>query len=112
MLVKVFDYLYSCGVEVYFIGQKKGDCLSNYVVIKDNGTIPTIGNKLGTQIIDICCYVPINQFTETEKYKTKIKELLKSFKSLRSTGIETPAIADDEFKAYSSSIEYITQKTL
>lgn len=112
MIIKLYDFLHDKGIEVYFIGQKKGECLSNYVVIKDSGTIPTIGNKLGSQVIDVYCYVPQGRYTETVAFRNKIKILLKEFKSLRYTGNETPAIAEDDIKAFSFYIEYVNQKEL
>lgn len=112
MITKLFDYLYENGIDVYFIGQKKGKCLSNYVVIKDSGTVPTVNNDLGIQVIDLYCYVPHDKYTETEKFRKKIKEIMKGFKSLRRTGTETPAIADDDVKAFSFSIEFENQKLL
>ena len=112
MIIKLFEYLYEKGIEVYFIGQKKGECLSNYVVIKDSGTMPTVNNDLGIQVIDLYCYVPQTKYTETEKFKNKIKEIMKDFNSLRSTGTETPPVAEDDIKAFSFSIEYQNQKKL
>lgn len=112
MIIKLFDYLDDNGIEVYFIGQKKGQCLTNYVVLKDSGTIPTVNNDLGIQVIDLYCYVPQGKYTETESYKKKIKEIMKGFNSLRSTGTETPPVAEDDIKAFSFSIEYQNQKTL
>ena len=37
MIIKVFDLLSANGIDTYFIGQHKGECLRKYVVLKDAG---------------------------------------------------------------------------
>ena len=51
MIIKLMEYLIDNGIKVYLPGQHKGDCLFNYVVLKDNGTSGYLGsNKIGTQL--------------------------------------------------------------
>lgn len=113
MIVKIFDYLEENDIEVYFVGQKTGTCTSNYVVVKDAGTLGYDGgNKVGNQLIDLLFFVPQNCYTEMEEFKNNIKELMKDFNEVRYTGQETPIITDDDYKALSCSVMYQNQKLL
>jgi hypothetical protein len=42
----------------------------------------------------------------------QVREALREIPSLRKTGSETPAIVDDDVRAYTASMEYIVIKRL
>ena len=110
-MIELFDFLIENEYDVYFVGQKKGNCTKKYIVIRDAGTIPVSSNKAGIQIIDIIGYVPESKYTEIEEFKTNIKETMKEF-ATRPTGEESPIIPEDSVKAYSFSMTYQIQKLL
>ena len=110
-MIELFDFFTENGFDVYFIGQKKGNCTKKYIVIKDDGVMPILSNKTGVQIIDIIGYVPETRYTEIEEFKRNIKELMKGFNA-RPTGKETPILLEDRIKAYSFIITYEIQKLL
>lgn len=109
-MIELFDFLYENNIEVYFQGQKKGECTSNYVVVKDSGTLGELSNKVGSEFIDIILFS--KQVTDLINFKNEIKELIKGFKTLRYLGEETPIIPESDFKAFSCSIVYQNQKIL
>ena len=103
-MIKIFDYLQSNGIDVYFQGQYVGEAKNEIVVLRDAGTI---GNKFtGKVVIDVMLYVPIKDITKLYDYKKKIKNILKEYKNANYTGDETSIIADDEKKAYTCSLSY------
>ncbi|MDB1923394.1 hypothetical protein ABHA37_08200 [Clostridium tertium] len=111
MIVKLYDFFKENNIECYFIGQHQGECIRNYVVLKDNG-VKSLDGKVGTGYVDIIFYVPKNKFTKCELFKKEVKEIMKEFKNLKYTGIETGMVTDDEKKAITFSIMYENYKRL
>lgn len=72
MIIKIFDYLYENEIEVYFVGQHKGECKKPYVVLKDDG-INSSDGKRGKGYIDILfLYLKINLLNVNHS-KVKLK---------------------------------------
>lgn len=113
MIKAIYDHLKAKNLNPYFIGQHKGECTERFCVIKENSQVPYFySNKLGYRLIDIIVFVPLNSYIAVEPYMTQIRSALKELDFLRKTGFESPAITDDEKKAYTSSIEYTIVKKL
>lgn len=113
MWKSIFDKLRQEGLNPYAPGQHKGECDKAYCVVKEGTQIPSIqSNRLGQKVIDIIVFVPISSYIALEPYMKSIRSALKELPNLRKTGFETPAITDDEKKAYTSSIEYTIIKKL
>lgn len=113
MIIKLMEYLLDNNIKVYLPGQHKGECLFNYVVLKDNGTSGYLGsNKIGTQLIDVLFFVPENRYSQIQNFKKEVMTLIKGFKSLRFTGDETGPVTDDDIKALTFSVMYQCQKRI
>lgn len=113
MWATIFDKLEEKNLNPFPTGVHKGHCNEPYCVVKEGSQIPSLqSNKLGQRVIDIIVFVPLNDYTELEPYKNKIRSGLKELKFLRKTGFESQAIPDDEKKAYTSSIQYTIIKKL
>lgn len=113
MLKSIYDKLSNAKLNPHFIGQYKGICEDPYLIIKQGTQMASLGtNQTGQSIVDIITFVPARNFSKLSEYERDIKVALKELDYLRKTGLETPAIADDEKKAYTSSIEYILMKKL
>lgn len=112
MWQKIYLHLKKLGYEVYSPGQKRDKCTENYVVIKENGTHALVSNVSGYKLFDIIIYSPIYNYSSMEFYVENIKKAMDKINDLRPTGNETPAIIDDEVKAYTTSIEYQQFKSL
>ncbi len=109
----IFTHLTNKGLSPHAPGQHKGECKSNFCIVREGTCIPSfLTNKLGQQIIDIILFVPVNSYIAMAPYAKDIREALQELKYLRKTGTETPIIPDDEKKAYTMSIEYVIQKKL
>ena len=111
MIIKVFDLLSANGIDTYFIGQHKGDCLRKYVVLKDDGTISDNGIN-GTSYIDIIFFVPENEFMKCNDFKKQVISILKDCKSIKYTGSETSIITDNDKKALTFSVMYEVKRKL
>lgn len=111
MIVKLFEYLQEKEIDVYFVGQHKGECKKPYVVLKDDGT-NSLNGKTGTSLIDVLFFIPENKFTRCESYKNDVKRLINQFGKIRYTGIETGIVVDDQKKALTFSVMYQCLKKL
>lgn len=110
---EIFLKLKENGIEVYYVGQKKGICTSNYVVLKDGGTQPYLNsNRIGKQMVDVLFFIPKNNFSKVESYKREVKSILKTIGLLRYTGVETPVITDNQVEGLTWSVLYEIQKKL
>ena len=105
MLIKLYDFLKSKNVNVYFIGQHVGECKESYIVLKDAG-INSLNGKAGTKYLDLIFFIPKNKYTSTEKYRKEIIGFVKEFGKLKYTGNETSIVTDDDKKAITFSITY------
>lgn len=109
----IFDKLREKGLNPYAPGQHEGLCDKSYCVVKEGTQIPSIqSNRLGQRVVDIIVFVPLSSYIALEPYMKQIRVALKELPNLRKTGFETPAITDDDKKAYTSSIEYVIIKKL
>lgn len=109
----IFDKLKQKGLNPYPPGQHTGLCDKPYCVVKEGNQLPSLqSNRLGQRIIDIIVFVPLNSYIALEPYMKQIRFALKELPNLRKTGFETPAVTDNDKKAYTSSIEYVIIKKL
>ena len=109
----VFDKLKEDNLNPYPVGKHTGLCEKPYCVVKEGVQMPNFRtNQLGQRTIDIILFVPIASYVSLDPYTKLIRASLKDIKHIRKTGLETPAIPDDDKQAYTSSIEYIVMKKL
>lgn len=109
----IFNKLKDDKLNPYPPGKHEGICTKPYCVVKEGNQIPSIqSNRLGQRVVDIIVFVPLSSYIKLDPYMKQIRSALKSLPNLRKTGFETPAITDNDKKAYTSSIEYTIQKKL
>ncbi|MGO3751211.1 MAG: hypothetical protein ACTJGH_00420 [Peptoniphilaceae bacterium] len=110
---RIYNYLKSKKIDVYFPGQHTGLCKKPYIVIHKTAQIAELGtNKVGIQGVDILLYAPKNSYVKAEEFEDKIRKLLKDVLFLKKTGFETAWIFENDIEALSKSIEYVIQKEL
>lgn len=105
MILKVYEYLQDNNIDVYLVGQHKGECKSPYIVLKDDG-ISSLNGRVGKGYIDILFFIPENKFTKIKDFRKQVVDLLKEFKSIRYSGNETGIVTDNDKKALTFSIMY------
>lgn len=95
-------------IEAYPPTTKKGRCTSNYVVIKSSGASKIPGYTSEVHYYDVLCYVPQNKYTELEKFKKNVKEVVEKnlFPRLVPTGSESIDYFDEDIGGFMSSIMY------
>lgn len=103
----IYKHLSNNGIEVYSPAQKKGECTSPYVVLKDAGTIKIAGLSSTQTIYDVMCYVPKDRFTLLEKYVHQVKQIMSKLQPMiMPLFIETASFYDDSVEAHMISVQY------
>lgn len=108
VLKQIFDCLLNSGFDCYFPASHKGECISEYIVVRLAGSTNLLINVTSERpIYDILCYVPHNRYSDMEIMKNKVKQTLKQlYPLIKYIGNETPAYYDEEVKGYMCSFQY------
>lgn len=111
MWEKIFKKLKEKGVEVYSPSTKSGECTKPYVVVKISGLNSHAVISSNLEYYDVMCYVPKDQYSTLEGYKSKVKKVLKElYPMVKEASSETPSYYDDTYKAHMVSIMYVSYK--
>lgn len=103
----IYSHLKYNGVEVYSPGQKQGECLSPYTVVKCSGTLQIPGFSSTRTLYDVMCYVPKDRYTQLEQYVAQVKAYMDQLQPMiMPMYFETPSFYDDSVKAHMISIQY------
>ena len=108
----LYSFLESKGYEVYSPGQKDGECLSQYVVLKYAGSIKAQGISSRTDLYEIQLYVPKKKYSTLETF---VQKLINDMKELKPLFIpydnqQDSSFYDDQVKAHFVSVTYINYK--
>lgn len=97
--------------DVYFPAQHKGECTSNYVVVK-TGATAQVNTYTSTQTeYNIYCYVPHDIPSQMDVFFEEVKECMKKmFPMIKSTYVETETVYDDTIKAYMRVARYVNYR--
>lgn len=107
----LFMILKNNGFDVYFQGQKEGDCISPYVVVKSDGGTKHMEFSTDVANYSVLCYVPQNAFSTIEVFTKKVKDAIATKKPLfRLSGYESPSLFDDTVKGYVVSVGYLNYR--
>ena len=109
----IFLHLKKAGFEVYSPGQKVGECLTEYVVVKNDGSSKHTSFSTDVDLYSVMCYVPKEKYSELELFVARVKETMKGLKPMiLPQGSQTPSYYDDSYKAHMISISYKKYKKL
>ena len=110
----ILETLSAAGIEVHFPGAKPEICNSPYVVVQDFGTYDYAqSRRLGYTLIEVHCYVPVNQYPQLDSLIGSVKAALAPLAvDLRPTGNEGIHDINDTFRAHTGYVEYMIQKRL
>ena len=105
---KCMDVLKENKVEAYPPATKEGECLREYVVLKQDGGSQYQTFSSEVQYYTFLLYVPRTKYASLAFFKEKVKEVIATdlYPLLMPTGLETPDFYDDSVKAYMVSIQY------
>ena len=108
----IYNHLKSKGFEVYSPGQHEGECLSNYIVVKFDGTSNINNVSSRRDLYAILCYVPKDRYSELDKLVQQAREAMKELKPLFMQYDEQQSISsfDEAARAHYVSVEYCNIK--
>ena len=109
----IFLHLKKEGFDVYSPGTKTGQCLKEYIVIKNNGSNKLPNFSTDSDLYTIMCYVPKNAYSSLEPFIQRVKKSMKGLEPMiLPQGNQTPSYYDDGFKAHMVSIGYKNYKKI
>lgn len=109
----IFLHLKKENFEVYSPAIKVGECTSEYVVVKNDGSSKHASFSTDVDLYSIMCYVPKNNYSSLEPLVQRVKESMKALEPMiKPYGTQTPSYYDDSVKAHMISIEYKNYKKL
>ncbi len=99
--------------DVYSPGMKTGECISEYLVVKNDGSSKHISFSTDVDLYSVMCYVPKESYSSLEPLVQRVKEYMKELEPMIIPyGNQTPSYYDDNIKAHMISIEYKNYKKL
>lgn len=109
----IFFHLQNSGFDVYSPGTKNGECLAEYVVVKNSGSVRHSSFSTDNDYYSVMCYVPKANYSALEPLVQRVKKAMKGLEPMiLPNGSQTPSFYDDTYKAHMVSIEYKNYKKL
>lgn len=106
-------HLQADGFDVYSPGMKVGECVSPYIVVKNDGSTRHASFSTDVDFYAIMCYVPRAAYSTLEPLVQSVKKSMKGLEPvLRPYGMQSASYYDDGFKAHMVSIEYKNYKKI
>lgn len=107
----IFNCLKKNGFDVQSPGMAVGECISPYVVVKNDGSTTHSGFSTDVALYAVMCYVPKKAYSKLEPLVQSVKKAMVELEPmLKQYGQETPSYYDDSVKAHMVSIEYKNYK--
>lgn len=107
----IFLHLKNQGYDVYSPGVKTGDCISEYLVVKNDGSSKHSSFSTNVELYAVMCYVPKDRYSSLETLVQRVKSSMKELEPMiLPYGSQTPSYYDDSLKAHMVSIEYKNYK--
>lgn len=109
----IYLHLKKAGFSVYSPGIKVGECTSEYLVVKNDGSSKHTSFSTDVDLYAVMCYVPKEKYSSLEPLVQRVKESMKGLEPMiKPYGSQTPSYYDDSVKAHMISIEYKNYKKL
>ena len=109
----IFTHLKKAGFDVYSPGIKTGECTSEYLVVKNDGSSKHANFSTDVDLYAVMCYVPKEKYSSLEPLVQKVKNSMRGLEPMiKPYGSQTPSYYDDSLKAHMVSIEYKNYKKL
>ncbi|MBR6604643.1 MAG: hypothetical protein IKK92_02025 [Prevotella sp.] len=109
----IFLHLENAGFDVYSPATKAGECTSQYIVVKNDGSTRHAGISTDDDLYAVMCYVPKDSYSTLEPMVQAVKRAMKELEPMiLPYGSQTPSYYDDSYKAHMVSIQYKNYKKL
>lgn len=94
--------------DVYPPSTKEGECTSEYVVVKDDGTSQYRQTSSEVNYYSFLCYVPQEKYTRIHSFVKEVELAISKslYPMLMPTNVKTPSFFDDSVNAFMISIQY------
>lgn len=108
----LYLFLTSKGYDVYTPGQKEGECLSKYIVIKYAGSVKADMISSRRDLYDLILYVPKASYSQLESFVQQVISDMKEVEPLFMPydNQQDTSYFDDSVKAHFVSIVYMNYK--
>lgn len=108
----LYLFLTSKGYDVYTPGQKEGECLSKYIVIKYAGSVKADMISSRRDLYDLILYVPKANYSQLESFVQQVISDMKDVEPLFMPydNQQDTSYFDDSVKAHFVSIVYMNYK--
>lgn len=109
----IYLHLKKRGLDVYSPGTKTGECTSEYLVVKNDGSSKHVSFSSDVDLYAVLCYVPKDKYSSLEPLVQRVKNIMKGLEPMiLPYGSQTPSYYDDSVKAHMISIEYKNYKKI
>lgn len=110
----IYLHLKSGGFLVYAPGSKTGEAVTEYLVVKQDGsTRHSSGISTDVDLYSILCYVPEGKYSTLEPLLQRVKLRMKSLEPMiLPYGSQTPSYFDDVVNGHMVSIMYKNYKKM
>lgn len=109
----IFLHLKEAGFDVYSPGMKTGECVEEYIVVKNDGSTKHPSFSTDNDLYAVMCYVPKENYSRLEPMVQEVKKAMKGLEPMiLPYGSQTPSYYDDSYKAHMISIEYKNYKKI
>ena len=107
----IYLHLEKSGFDTNAPGIKTGECISEYIVVKNDGSSKYKNFSTDEERYAVMCYVPKNKYSTLEPLVQRVKKAMKGLEPMiLPYGNQTPSYYDDSVKAHMISIEYKNYK--
>lgn len=108
----LYLFLTSKGYDVYTPGQKEGECLSKYIVVKYAGSVKADMISSRRDLYDLILYVPKASYSQLESFVQQVISDMKEVEPLFMPydNQQDTSYFDDSVKAHFVSIVYMNYK--
>lgn len=98
----MYKALKESNIDVYFPGQHKGDCISEYAVVKPSISTQYLEYSSNINYVDVLCYVPEKKFSQIEQLADRVEAAIrqKLFPMIKCQHDRTEPFYDDSVKGW------------
>ena len=103
----IYKALDDAGVDTYSPGQHKGECLSKYAVVKQDGSTAAYEFSSSVMYYKILCYCPQNEYSTLETFLSTVKQAMKALEPMIMYAQQQDApYYDEDVKGWMVAIRY------
>lgn len=104
MFKTIYKHLKNNKFDCYSIGQYKGPCQREYIVIKNN-TPRALSNVLLEEEVELLLYYPLGNYSKVDDFINRVKGTMSELPYVDNL-IPYPIIPEDEREAYMTILSY------